>query len=568
MGSRGELEFRQELASKICMVVERYAPNRKWHIDRIIQVMATTTSTGFNREQEVIANMFILVSNSPNLQSYCTFKLYECISKLQLNSDAIRQITSWLIGEYGDKLMSLTECEEANDELMKDKRNGSDEEDSDHKMNGIENMTLDIGPFEVKTTDEIITMLKYMIKHDKSSETTKGFGLTALMKIRHKYQQQDIDKDDKIDAILESFEDDKQIEVQQRSVEFLSLFANTDQTARAKILKPMPVPKIERLFDESRNNLKSPRMSDDDTGSSGTETETETESEQKSDDDKSDVDKDTDKSGSDSASSESSSEKRRKRRKKEKEEKRDRKRKDKKKDRAPVIPVLIGPEETQTNGPKIDDVQSPIPARNGSGNGSINMNGNSQPSKPPSNQMDDLLNFGSSSQPSQPAQKPNNSIDDLLNIGGSSQPSTNNSMDPLGLLSSPQSQTPQSTSPSGKPQPFEAYNKNGIVATFNFAPSQAHGVSRVLAVFHNSNSYQVDDFSFMIAVPKYIKLQFKNPNGNKLMALNGNSITQKFQLSNTMYPQKPFIIRVQVIYTANGQQMKDRSQVTFPDNCC
>merc|ERR1712019_247791 len=112
------------------------------------------------------------------------------------------------------------------------------------------------------------------------------------------------------------------------------------------------------------------------------------------------------------------------------------------------IPVLLGPEET-TNGPKIDDVQSPMPARNGSGNGSINMNGNSQPSKPSSNQIDDLLNFGSSSQPSQPAQKPNNSIDDLLNMGGSSQPSTNNSMDPLGLLSSPQPQ--QSTSPSGKP---------------------------------------------------------------------------------------------------------------------
>jgi len=195
------------------------------------------------------------------------------------------------------------------------------------------------------------------------------------------------------------------------------------------------------------------------------------------------------------------------------------------------------------------------------------MNGNN---KPPPNQMDDLLNFGSSPQQSQPVQKPNNSIDDLLGMGGGSSQPSNNSMDPLaGLMgpSSPQQQQ-QSTSPSGKPQPFEAYNKNGIVATFNFAPSQSNGVSRVLAVFHNSNSYQVDDFSFMIAVPKYIKLQFKNPNGNKLLAMSQNSITQKFQLSNTMHPQKPFIIRVQVIYTANGQQMKDRSQVTFPDNCC
>merc|ERR1711971_970813 len=237
--SAGELEFRQELASKICMVVERYAPNRKWHIDRIIQVMATTTETGFNREQEVISNMFILVSNTPNLQSYCTFKLYDCISKLQLNSDAIRQITSWMIGEYGDKLMSNSECSEANEEIMKDTRS-NDEDDGDQKQNGIENMTLEIGPFETKTTDEIVSMLKYILKHDKSSETTKGFGLTALMKMRHKYELKDVDKDDKIDAILGTFDNDKQIEVQQRACEILSLFENTDKSARSKILKPMP----------------------------------------------------------------------------------------------------------------------------------------------------------------------------------------------------------------------------------------------------------------------------------------------------------------------------------------
>lgn len=183
--SVGELEFRQELASKICMVVERYAPNRKWHIDTIIQVMATTTSTGFNREPEVISNLFILVSNTPDLQSYCTFKLYECLSTLQLESDPIRQITSWLIGEYGDKLMDPSECQEANEELEKDKRSGgmgmNEDDDDDDAINnphhGIEQMTMDIGPFKVKTTDEVVAMLKYIVKHDKSTETTKGFVL-------------------------------------------------------------------------------------------------------------------------------------------------------------------------------------------------------------------------------------------------------------------------------------------------------------------------------------------------------------------------------------------------------
>eukprot|EP00483_Globobulimina_turgida_P010298 UN10317 len=123
-------------------------------------------------------------------------------------------------------------------------------------------------------------------------------------------------------------------------------------------------------------------------------------------------------------------------------------------------------------------------------------------------------------------------------------------------------------STSTKPAPFEAYNNNGISAIFNFAPTQGQGVCRILAVFHNSNAYELSDFSFMIAVPKYIKLQFKPANGKILLALSQNSITQKFQLTNTVYGQKPFIIRIRVIYTANGQQIKDRSQVQFPDNCC
>ena len=59
---------------------------------------------------------------------------------------------------------------------------------------------------------------------------------------------------------------------------------------------------------------------------------------------------------------------------------------------------------------------------------------------------------------------------------------------------------------------------------------------------------------------KYIKLQFKTANGTHLMALSQNSITQRFQLTNTMYGQKPFVIRIQVIYnTANDKQIKEVS---------
>merc|ERR1719499_975140 len=212
-----------------------------------------------------------------------------------------------------------------------------------------------------------------------------------------------------------------------------------------------------------------------------------------------------------------------------------------------------------------------------------------------------MANGGNQQRAQQPQQDPGNLLDitqinnnnggggmdplgvmDLLGPGPSNPaPPTNPSSDPVGDLlfgtspassSMAASSSPQSggspMSSGGKAQPFEAYKNHGITATFNFQPNQGRGVCRVLAVFHNSNSYDINNFSFMIAVPKYIKLQFKPANGTQLLALSQNSITQKFQLSNTMYGTKPFIIRVQVVFTQNGQQMKDRTQVQFPDNCC
>jgi len=605
------LEFRQELASKICMVVERYAPNRKWHIDTIIQVMATTTSTGFNREPEVISNLFILVSNTPDLQSYCTFKLYECLSTLQLESDPIRQITSWLIGEYGDKLMDPSECQEANEELEKDKRSGgmgmNEDDDDDDAINnphhGIEQMTMDIGPFKVKTTDEVVAMLKYIVKHDKSTETTKGFGLTALMKMWHKYQLKNIDKDTKIMDILEQFRDDKQIEVQQRSVEFVSLFESTDEDARKKILKPMPVPKIERLFDQRTTEEKNDDSDDDDddTDSDSSEEEESASSEEQSEDSESSSEEEDKSSSEDSLASDSDDSKATRKRKrkerkkrekakkkaaeekeKEKKRKKEEKRQRKKKKEAPIVPKLSGPDDMeQANG---GDIGFDTPTKaNGGGHGNQMANGGNQqraqqPQPDPGNLLDiTQINNNNGGGGMDPL-----GVMDLLGPGPSNPaPPTNPSSDPVGDLlfgtspassSMAASSSPQSggspMSSGGKAQPFEAYKNHGITATFNFQPNQGRGVCRVLAVFHNSNSYDINNFSFMIAVPKYIKLQFKPANGTQLLALSQNSITQKFQLSNTMYGTKPFIIRVQVVFTQNGQQMKDRTQVQFPDNCC
>jgi len=612
--SVGELEFRQELASKICMVVERYAPNRKWHIDTIVQVMATTTNTGFNREQEVVANLFILVSNTPELQSYCTFKLVECLQRLRLDSDPIRQITAWLLGEYGHKLMDPAECEEANETLQRPHRDDGDHGDDDDDdeegdgdgdavefaQRGIESMTRDIGPFRVLSADEVVAMAKYIARHDQATAVTKGYALTALLKLRHKLEGLSVDRDEKITSILEHFRDAQQIEVQQRSVEFVSLFSATDWGARQKILKPMPVPKIERLFDQKTKaemKMDSDPGSDTETESSSTERGSSGSDGSTSHEDSSESEEESvDSLASDSDDSTATKKRKRKQRKKrdklrrkeqaqkeaERESKSKKKKKRKKREAVEVVvPKLSGPDD-------LGDGPSP-PQPNGGGGGtpfggappsnghSEQMNGGRPPQRQQGAASGDLLNFGA-------APSGGDFLGDLMgnappsgtasNVAAAST-STGSLEDILGIGPSPTSQplpsSPGIAAASGpsKAQPFSAYNKDGITATFNFQPNNAgHGVCRVLAVFHNSNSYDVHDFSFMIAVPKYIKLQFKPANGTQLLALSQNSITQKFQLSNSQHGVKPFIIRVQVQYTRDGQHQKDRAQVQFPDNCC
>ena len=155
--SVGELEFQQELASKVCMVVERYAPNCKWHLDTIIQVMATTTSRGFNLERKAISNLVILVSNCPALQASEQ-------ATAQLEPDPPDHGLAHV--GYGDKLLSARECAEANEFLaLKSEAKQNLYDDDEEEEAGS---TKDMGPFAVKTADEIVAMLKLIVKHDKS----------------------------------------------------------------------------------------------------------------------------------------------------------------------------------------------------------------------------------------------------------------------------------------------------------------------------------------------------------------------------------------------------------------
>eukprot|EP00916_Digyalum_oweni_P023619 GHVL01039197.1.p1 GENE.GHVL01039197.1~~GHVL01039197.1.p1 ORF type:complete len:548 (-),score=69.52 GHVL01039197.1:803-2446(-) len=96
-----DAEFKENLVNKICLGVERFAPNKKWHLDTLIKVMCLAG----NYVQDDIRDSFIhKVSSTVEIQAYCVLKLYFSM-KESLAQEALMIVGTWCIGEFGDLLV-------------------------------------------------------------------------------------------------------------------------------------------------------------------------------------------------------------------------------------------------------------------------------------------------------------------------------------------------------------------------------------------------------------------------------------------------------------------------------
>ncbi len=95
-------EFKKELSNKICMACEKYAPNKKWHVDTVLKVL--TLSEGFVREN-YISQLITVIATTPDLHHYSVTKAYFAM-KENLNQIGMVQIGIWLVGEFGEMLVN------------------------------------------------------------------------------------------------------------------------------------------------------------------------------------------------------------------------------------------------------------------------------------------------------------------------------------------------------------------------------------------------------------------------------------------------------------------------------
>ncbi|XP_041848871.1 AP-1 complex subunit gamma-like 2 [Melanotaenia boesemani] len=192
-------ELRAHAASGIFNAAERYAPSQRWHIDTILHVL---TTAGGDVRDETVPNLIQLITNTSELHCYTVHKLYRALTT-DISQQPLVQVACWCIGEYGDLLLR-GECQETE-------------------------------PVQV-TEDDVLDVLETVLQSHMSSPATRGFALTATMKLSTRIT----DNVDRIRSIVSIYGSCIDVELQQRAVEYNALFKKYDHM-RAAVLERMPV---------------------------------------------------------------------------------------------------------------------------------------------------------------------------------------------------------------------------------------------------------------------------------------------------------------------------------------
>lgn len=179
-----DVEFKDELTERICTVVEKYATDKEWHVDTIIQTLQVSASYV---SEETVCSMISLVTSNPDLQAYATHKLYIPLAQ-QSTQPVLVQLSVWCVGEYGELLTSSSPPEGC----------------------------------EVRDPAHVVDLLAGVLRSPVAELTTKEFTVNALMKLTTRFASSPA-AIQKIHKQLAVYSTSMSLELQQRAVEYSSL---------------------------------------------------------------------------------------------------------------------------------------------------------------------------------------------------------------------------------------------------------------------------------------------------------------------------------------------------------
>lgn len=213
-------EFKPIMTSQIGVAADRFAPNKRWHVDTMLRVLKLAG----NYVKEQILSFFVrLIATTPDLQTYSVQKLYAGL-KDDISQEGLTLAGTWVIGEYGDSLLRGGQYEE--EELVQ----------------------------QVRESD-IVDLFTTILDSSYASQIVTEYITTSVMKLTARMNDQS--QIDRVRRLLSSRTSDLSIEIQQRAVEYGNLFAYDD--IRRGVLERMPAPEIreeQRVLGEATTKQK------------------------------------------------------------------------------------------------------------------------------------------------------------------------------------------------------------------------------------------------------------------------------------------------------------------------
>ncbi|QKX56686.1 uncharacterized protein TRUGW13939_03792 [Talaromyces rugulosus] len=219
-------EFKPAMTSQIGIAADRFAPNKRWHVDTMLRVLKLA---GSYVKEQILSSFVRLIATTPDLQTYAVQKLYTAL-KEDITQEGLTLAASWVIGEYGDALLRGGQYEE--EELVQ----------------------------EVRESD-IVDLFINILNSTSASQVVTEYITTAAMKLSVRIS--DPTQVERLRRFLVSRTSDLNVEVQQRAVEYSNLFGY-DQI-RQGVLERMPPPEIreeQRVFGEPTNKRQSRMLKD------------------------------------------------------------------------------------------------------------------------------------------------------------------------------------------------------------------------------------------------------------------------------------------------------------------
>lgn len=297
--SNADDELKAICASNLCICAEKFASSPKVQIDTMIKVL--TTAGNFVRD-DVVGSLCQLISETTSLHTYCVRQLWKYIQCCDLNTkQPLVQVAMWCIGEYGDIINEPIDLQDISEEVSPkegqeedlfgssaatgtatnppndlsdlliditnpalntsdlsspdlrpkfyDKSDDEDTDDDDEgdedetasKTRGVKELANGMTDLSLEQIDPdaIINLCRMILDDPKINLSTKVYAMTALFKLSARFPQ----KSAQIKVITDQSTTNLNLELQQRSIEFSTIFSRHEDLLAAIFERMPPIEK-------------------------------------------------------------------------------------------------------------------------------------------------------------------------------------------------------------------------------------------------------------------------------------------------------------------------------------